>query len=472
MLELFGKNPNTLGLVHFIGIGGIGMSGLAEILHDNGFKVQGSDASENANVQRLKKKGIEIFYGHGKAYVEHAFRVVVSSAIPDDNPELVTARELGLRIMHRSEILAEILKQHHGIAIAGTHGKTTTTSLAFTVLDYAQKGAGVINGGVLYSLGTNIKPSAQSGGFMVAEADESDGSFTNIHPKIAVVTNMDAEHMEHYKSLDNLRQAYENFVMNTPVETGVVICGIDHHEVAALAGRVSDRKIVTYGLLPEAHISADNIMQKGAAMGFDVLIEGKRHAGFRINMPGKHNVLNALAAIAVGIECGVDLETIKKGLMSFKGVGRRFIRIGDAYGAMVIDDYAHHPVEIESTIKGTKGGFANNKVVAVIQPHRFTRLNDLMDEFAACAMDADEVIVTPVYSAGEKPILNVNREELAKRMRANRIQNVHVVKDPEEFNDLVQKLVTNGDIILCMGAGNINTWGQFIVQQSNLKVSK
>ena len=304
---------------------------------------------------------------------------------------------------------------------------------------------------------------------MVAEADESDGSFTNIHPKIAVVTNMDAEHMEHYKNLDNLRQAYENFVMNTPADTGVVVCGIDHHEVAALAGRVSDRKVVTYGLLPEAHISADNIMQKGAAMGFDVLIEGKRYAGFRINMPGRHNVLNALAAIAVGIECGVDLETIKKGLMSFKGVGRRFIRIGDAYGAMVIDDYAHHPVEIESTIKGTKGGFANNKVVAVIQPHRFTRLNDLMDEFAACAMDADEVIVTPVYSAGEKPIPNVNREELAKRMRANRIQNVHVVKDPEEFNSLVQTLVTNGDIILCMGAGNINTWGQFIVQQSKLK---
>lgn len=469
MLELFGKNPNTLGLIHFTGIGGIGMSGLAEILHDNGYKVQGSDIAENANTKRLQKKGVEVFYGHGKAYVEHAFRVVISSAITDDNPELVAARELGLRVMHRSEILAEILKQHHGIAIAGTHGKTTTTSLAFTVLDYAKKGAGVINGGVLYALGSNIKAADKVGGLMVAEADESDGSFTNIHAQIAVVTNMDPEHMEHYKSMENLRQAYEAFVGNTPERSGVVICGVDHHEVAALSGRVSGRKVVTYGLLPEADISADNIQQKGATMAFDVMADGKRYNGFKVNMPGKHNVLNALAAIAVGRECDVDMETIRAGLLSFKGVGRRFIRIGDAYGAMVIDDYAHHPVEIESTIKGTKSGFPNNKVVAVIQPHRFSRLQDLMEDFATCAYDADEVIVTPVYSAGEKPVQGINREELANRMRANRIQNVHVVKNHDELNTLVQKIVSKGDVILCMGAGNINLWGQYLVQQSKSK---
>jgi UDP-N-acetylmuramate--alanine ligase len=466
MLELFGKNSKTLGLIHFIGIGGIGMSGLAEILHDNGFQVQGSDSSENPNILRLKKKGIKVFYGHGKAYVEHAFRVVVSSAIPNDNPELMAAKELGLRIMHRSEILAEILKQYHGIAIAGTHGKTTTTSLVFTILDYANKGAGVINGGILYALGTNIKAAEKAGGLMVVEADESDGSFTNIHSKIAVVTNMDPEHMEHYNSMDNLRQAYENFVSNTPEGEGVVICGIDHHEVSALSGRISNRKMVTYGLLPEAHVSADNIIQTGASMAFDVLAHGKRYPGFRINMPGKHNVLNALAAIAVGLECGIDMDTIKDGLLTFKGVGRRFIRIGEAYGAMVIDDYAHHPVEIEATIKGTKAGFENHKVVAVIQPHRFSRLQDLMEEFSTCAADADEIIITPVYGAGERPIQGVSRVELANRMRANRIQNVHVVKDPEEFNTLIQTLVKEGDMILCMGAGNINAWGQFIVQQS------
>ncbi len=466
MLELFGKNPNTLGLVHFIGIGGIGMSGLAEILHDNGFKVQGSDQGENDNVKRLQKKGVKVFYGHGKAYVEHAFRVVVSSAIPDDNPELVAARELGLRVMHRSEILAEILRQHHGIAVAGTHGKTTTTSLIYTILDYAKTGAGVINGGVLYALGSNIKASTGLNKLMVAEADESDGSFTNIHPKIAVVTNMDAEHMEHYKSMDNLRQAYENFATNTPEDTGVVVCGIDHHEVAALAGRVTNRKVVTYGLLPESDISAEGITQKGAAMMFNVLHGGKRYEGFKLSMPGKHNVLNALAAISVGLQLGLEMEVIKKGLATFRGVGRRFIRIGDAYGAMVIDDYAHHPIEIESTIRGTKSGFPDNKVVAVIQPHRFTRLESLMDEFATCAADADVVIVTPVYAAGERPIENVNREVLAQKMRANQIQNVHVVKDHEELNQLLKSTVSQGDVVLCMGAGNINAWGQYAVQQS------
>lgn len=468
MLELFGKNSKTLGLVHFIGIGGIGMSGLAEILHENGFQVQGSDASENANISRLKKKGIKVFYGHGSAYVEHAFRIVVSSAIPENNPELVAAKKLGLRIMHRSEVLAEILKQHYGIAIAGTHGKTTTTSLIFTILDYAKTGAGVINGGILYGLGTNIKAAEKADSFMVVEADESDGSFTNIHSKIAVVTNIDAEHMEHYNSMDNLRQAYEKFVSNTPAGSGVIICGVDHHEVSALAGRISGRKIVSYGLLPESDVSAYNIKQTGASMAFDVLAFGKRYTGLRVNMPGKHNVLNALAAIAVGLECGVDIDKIKGGLLAFKGVGRRFIRIGDAYGAMVIDDYAHHPVEIEATIKGTKSGFSNHKVVAVIQPHRFSRLQDLMEEFATCAADADEIIITPVFSAGEKPIKNVTRVELAERMKANHVQNVHVVKNPEEFNELIQKLVSAGDVILCMGAGNINAWGQFIVQQSKL----
>ncbi|MFT7144005.1 MAG: UDP-N-acetylmuramate--alanine ligase [Alphaproteobacteria bacterium] len=466
MIELFGKNPNTMGLVHFIGIGGIGMSGLAEILHDNGFTVQGSDLSENANVKRLKAKGVEIFYGHGAAYIEKAFRVVISSAIPDDNPELVAAKKLGLRVMHRSEILAEILSKHNSIAIAGTHGKTTTTSLVFTLLDYAKTGAGVINGGVIYAIGSNIKASTEKGGLMVAEADESDGSFTKISSKIAVITNMDAEHMEYYKSMDNMRQAYEKFATNTPEGTGTIILGIDHHEVAALAQKLNDRKVVTYGFLAEADISARNLRQNGAAMVFDLMVKGKEYTDFRLNMPGKHNVLNSLAAIAVAIECGVDVDNLRPGLLSFKGVGRRFIKMGMAHGALVIDDYAHHPVEIKATIRGTKQGFINNKVVAVIQPHRYSRLQDLFEEFSKCADDADEVVIVPVYAAGEKPIDGISHETLAKKMKENGVKSVHTVQDHKELSDLIPSLVTDGDIILCMGAGNINAWGQFLVKTS------
>lgn len=440
------------------------MSGLAEILHDNGFQVQGSDASENANVQRLKAKGIEVFYGHGEAYVQKAFRVVISSAIPVDNPELVAAKNLGLRIMHRSELLAEILRSHNGIAVAGTHGKTTTTSLIFTLLDYAGLGAGVINGGVLYAIGSTMQPAKQSGGLMVAEADESDGSFTRFHPNIAVITNMDAEHMEHYQSMDNVRLAFEAFANNTPEGKGVVVCGVDHPEVAKLASHIAKRKVVSYGFAENAVVRAENVSQKGVSMVFDLVLNGEEHKGFRINMPGKHNVLNSLAAIAVAHECGVSIEDMKKGLASFKGVGRRFIRIGEAYGSHVIDDYAHHPVEIASTLTGTKSGFQNNKVVAVIQPHRYTRLRDHFAEFATCTTGADEVILAPVYSAGEKPIAGVNHEELAKLMRKNGVKNLHTVKDHEELAKLVKTLVAKGDIVLCLGAGNINAWGQYLVK--------
>lgn len=464
MIELFGKNPNTMGLVHFIGIGGIGMSGLAEILHDNGFSVQGSDLSENANVKRLKAKGIEIFYGHGAAYIEKAFRVVISSAIPDNNPELLAAKQLGLRVMHRSEILAEILRSHHAIAIAGTHGKTTTTSLIFTLLDYAGTGAGVINGGVIYSIGSNIKPSTGKDKFIVAEADESDGSFTKIHPQIAIVTNMDSEHMEHYKSMQNMCSAFEEFACNTPKGTGTVILGIDHHEVAALMSKIENRKVITYGYLAEADISAVNIKQNGAAMVFDLVAKGKTYTDFRLNMPGKHNVSNALAAIAAAIECGVDVDNLRKGLLSFKGVGRRFIKMGVAHGALVIDDYAHHPVEIEATIRGAKQGFQNNKVIAVIQPHRFSRLADLYDDFAKSADDADEIIITPVHAAGEFPLEGVNHKGLAAKMKARGIKNVHTVEDHKEFADLIPSIVKEGDVILCLGAGNINSWGQFLVK--------
>tara|TARA_R110000868_G_scaffold218576_2_gene469276 strand:+ start:196464 stop:197876 length:1413 start_codon:yes stop_codon:yes gene_type:complete len=466
MIELFGKNPSTMGLIHFIGIGGIGMSGLAEMLYDNGFQVQGSDLSENANVQRLKAKGIQVYFGHGAAYVEKAFRVVVSSAIPDNNPELVEAKSLGLRVMHRSEILAEILKKHQGIAIAGTHGKTTTTALTYTLLEHAGTGAGVINGGVIYAIGSNIKPSREKGGLMVAEADESDGSFTSITSKIAVITNMDPEHMEHYQSMGNMRQAYEKFAYNTPENTGTIVMGVDHHEVAALAQKLKDRNVVTYGFIEEADISAVNIEQRGAAMFFDLSVKGKIYTGFRLNMPGKHNVLNSLAAIAVALECGVPVDDLRAGLLSFKGVGRRFIKIGEAHGALVIDDYAHHPVEIESTLRGAKQGFKKNKVIALMQPHRFTRLHDLFDDFAKCMHDADEIILAPVYSAGEDPIQGISHEALAEKMRKNGVKHVHVVQDHKELADLIPSLVTKGDVVICMGAGNINAWGQYLVKVS------
>ena len=452
-----------IGTIHFVGIGGIGMSGIAEVMHHLGYKVQGSDQAEGYAVEGLRKAGIPVAIGHAADNLGDARVVVCSTAISRGNPEVEAAIERRLPLVRRAEMLAELMRMQSTIAVAGTHGKTTTTSLIAAMLD-----AGGIDPTVINAYGSNAR--LGSSDWMVVEADESDGSFLRLDGTIAVVTNIDPEHLEHYGTFDRAKDAYVEFVENVPFYGLAVLC-VDHPEVQNILSRIRDRRVVTYGTSALADLRAINIEPADGGSRFDVSVlgvDGERRLieGAFVPMPGRHNVLNALAAIAVGLEFGLDDSTIAGGFKRFTGVKRRFTRVGEVDGATVIDDYAHHPVEIRAVLSAARESVAAGgaeagtgpRVIAVVQPHRFTRLRDLMEDFQNAFNDADVVFVAPVYAAGEGPIDGVDAAALAEGLRAHGHRIVKTVDDEAELAASLRDLAASGDMIVCMGAGSITKW--------------
>lgn len=454
------KMPQTIGVLHFVGIGGIGMSGIAEALHNLGYRVQGSDQAENANVERLREKGIAVAIGHAPENLGAAEVVVVSTAVQKSNPELAAARERHLPIVRRAEMLAELMRFRQAVAIGGTHGKTTTTSMVAALLEAGGLDPTVINGGIINSYGTNARMG--KGDWMVVEADESDGTFLKLPAEIAVVTNIDPEHLDHYGSFDNVREAFRQFVENVPFYGFGVTC-IDHAEVQALVARIEDRRVVTYGANPQADVRFENHRMDGAASLFDVSIRDRKTGAserietLRLPMPGLHNVANATAAVAVAHELGIGAEDIRKGLLSFGGVKRRFTSTGEWNGVRIFDDYGHHPVEIRAVLKAARDA-CKGHVIAVAQPHRYTRLRDLFDDFASCFNEADTVLVAPVYPAGEEPIEDVSSEALVTRIRAAGHRDARAIAGPEDVAPAVRALARPGDLVIFLGAGSITHW--------------
>jgi UDP-N-acetylmuramate--alanine ligase len=454
------KMPRNIGPVHFVGIGGIGMSGIAEILHDQGYKVRGSDSAENPNVQRLRSMGIEVEIGQRAENLKDAAVVVISSAIKKGNPELAAARSRGLPVVRRAEMLAEIMRFKNAIAIGGTHGKTTTTTLVATLLDAGGVDPTVINGGIINAYGTNAR--LGQGEWMVVEADESDGTFVKLPADVAVVTNIDPEHLDHYRDFDHVRRAFLNFVENVPFYGFAVMC-LDHPVVQSMIGEIRDRRVITYGRNPQADVRLVDLEIKDGQSHFAVEIRDRirmthlRIEGLTLPMPGEHNALNATAAIAVADQLKVPAEAIRKGLLGFSGVKRRFTRTGSVGGITVIDDYGHHPVEIAAVLKAARQS-TRREVIAVVQPHRYSRLHDLFDQFATCFNDADTVVVAPVYAAGEQPMDGVTHEELVARIRARGHRDARVIDRPEALAPLIAARAQDGDYVVCLGAGNITQW--------------
>ncbi|MCC0026952.1 MAG: UDP-N-acetylmuramate--L-alanine ligase [Zhengella sp.] len=463
------KMPQNIGPVHFIGIGGIGMSGIAEVLHNLGYTVQGSDQADNANVQRLREKGIAVHIGHRAENLGEAEVVVVSTAIRKTNPELQAARARFLPIVRRAEMLAELMRFRQAVAVGGTHGKTTTTSMIATLLDAGNLDPTVINGGIINAYGTNARMG--EGEWMVVEADESDGTFLKLPADVAVVTNIDPEHLDHYGSFEKVREAFKQFVENVPFYGFGVMC-IDHPEVQALVGRIEDRRILTYGQNPQADIRFSNHRMDGAVSVFDVVIRERQSGsetrldGLRLPMPGRHNVSNAVAAIAVAHELGISPEDIRNGLLSFGGVKRRFTHTGTWEGVEVFDDYGHHPVEIRAVL-GAARDACQGRVIAIAQPHRYTRLRDLFDDFAACFNDADLVGIVPVYPAGEDPIEGVSSETLVEKIRAGGHRDARILAGPDEIAPFVRENAKAGDYVVLLGAGNISAWAYALPKELN-----
>ncbi|ACM27047.1 UDP-N-acetylmuramate--L-alanine ligase [Agrobacterium sp. SHOUNA12C] len=454
------KLPKAIGLVHFIGIGGIGMSGIAEVLHNLGHRVQGSDQSESANVQRLRDKGIPVHIGHKAENLGDAEVVVVSTAIKKSNPELAAAREKLLPVVRRAEMLAELMRFRNAIAIGGTHGKTTTTSLVATLLEAGGLDPTVINGGIINAYGTNARMG--EGEWMVVEADESDGTFLKLPADVAVVTNIDPEHLDHYGNFDAVRAAFRQFVENVPFYGFGVLC-IDHPEVQSLVGRIEDRKIITYGENPQSDVRFSNVRIDGTRSLFDIEIR-RRRTGKVIHikdlvmpMPGRHNISNATAAVAVANRLGISNEAIAKGLASFGGVKRRFTLTGEWNGVKVFDDYGHHPVEIKAVLKAAREA-CKGRVIAVHQPHRYTRLASLFEEFAACFNDADSIFLAPVYAAGEEPIEGVDSQELVSRIKAGGHRDARYLSSQEDLAPLIAEIAQPGDFVVLLGAGSITYW--------------
>ncbi len=448
-----------IGTIHFVGIGGIGMSGIAEVMHQLGYKVQGSDIAENYVVEKLRKKGIPVAIGHSADNLGDAAVVVCSSAIREGNPEIEAAIERRLPRVRRAEMLAELMRMQKTIAVAGTHGKTTTTSMIACLLDAGGIDPTVINGGIINRYGSNARLGKSD--WMVVEADESDGSFLRLDGTIAIVTNIDPEHLEHYGNFERTKDAFVEFVENVPFYGLAVMC-IDHPEVQNLIGRIRDRRVVTYGFSALADLRAENVEPADGGSKFDAVIlqrDGSRRTieGITLPMPGRHNVLNALAAVAVGIELGMDDATITDGFDKFEGVKRRFTRVGEVDGAVVIDDYAHHPVEIRAALSAARES-AEGRVIAIVQPHRFTRLRDLMADFENAFNDADIVMVAPVYPAGEEPIEGVDSAALADGLRAHGHRMVKLVDNPHELARSLRDIAAEGDMIVCLGAGDITRW--------------
>ncbi len=461
--------PLDIGLIHFVGIGGIGMSGIAEVLHNLGYKVQGSDVAEGANTRRLADLGIKVSIGHRADNVGSAQVVVVSSAVKKDNPEVLAARSRLVPVVRRAEMLGELMRLKWSIAIGGTHGKTTTTSMVAAMLDAGGLDPTVINGGIINAYGTNAR--IGQGDWMVVESDESDGSFLRLPATIAIVTNVDPEHLDHYGTFDALRDAFVRFVENIPFYGFAVLC-VDHPEVQALIPRVSDRRIITYGLGVNGDVRALNLKLDRGGADFDVLItsratnESRTIEGLRLPMFGQHNVQNSLAAIAVAQEMGLPDDVIRRALAGFSGVKRRFTKTGEAHGITVIDDYGHHPVEIAATLRAARQSYGGSgRVIAVMQPHRFTRLGSLREEFATCFTDADTVFIADVYAAGESPIEGVNRDMLVGLVQRAGHRDVHALGAPGDLPGLIWKIARPGDVVVFLGAGNITAWAHALPGQ-------
>jgi UDP-N-acetylmuramate--alanine ligase len=458
--------PFDLGPVHFIGIGGIGMSGIAEIMLRIGYVVQGSDAKASANTERLQKLGAKIFIGHDAAHVEGASAVVYSTAVKGDNPEMVAGRAKRLPLVRRAEMLAELMRLQFSVAVGGTHGKTTTTSMIAALLDAGGMDPTVVNGGIINAYGTNAK--VGEGDWIVVEADESDGTFLKLKSTVAVVTNIDPEHLDHYGDFDAVKKAFKDFVENIPFYGFAAIC-LDHPEVQALAAKVENRRLVTYGINPQAEVRATNVSMGPEGARFDVQFSPPGGAVTRLidlhlPMAGDHNVANALAAIAIARELGVSGEAIRAGLTGFGGVKRRFTTTGVAKGVRIIDDYGHHPVEISSVLKAARA-VSLGKVVAVVQPHRYSRLRDLFADFCSCFNDADVVIVADVYTAGESPIEGINRDSLVEGLRRYGHRHALALPSPADLAAMIAAQTQPGDLVVLLGAGDITSWAYALPAQ-------
>ncbi len=466
-----------IGTIHFIGIGGIGMSGIAEVMHNLGYKVQGSDVAEGYVVEGLRAKGIKVMIGHKAENLDDAAVVVTSTAIKRGNPEVELALENRVPVIRRAEMLAELMRLKSTVAIAGTHGKTTTTSMVAALLDAGGVDPTVINGGIINSYGSNAR--LGNSDWMVVEADESDGSFLRLDGTIAVVTNIDPEHLDHYGSFDAVKDAFVEFVENVPFYGAAMLC-LDHPEVQAILPRVQDRRIVTYGFSAQADIRGENVQPVPGGNRFDVQIRERdgatrRIEGIELPMPGRHNVLNAMAAIGVALQMGIDDATIQTGFAKFGGVKRRFTKVGEipagAGVATVIDDYGHHPVEIKAVLAAAREG-AKGRVIAVVQPHRFTRLRDLMDDFQQAFNDADIVYAAPVYTAGEQPIEDVDSAALVAGLKRRGHRNAATVADAGDLARVIAADVQADDMIICLGAGDITKWAAGLSAAVTAKVKE
>jgi len=452
------KLPGELGPIHFIGIGGIGMSGIAEVLMTLGYTVQGSDSKASPITARLVSLGATVFDAQRAENIGGAAVVVISSAIKKGNPELEEARLRKLPVVRRAEMLAELMRLKSNVAIAGTHGKTTTTTMVATLLDKGGFDPTVINGGVIHAYGSNAR--AGAGEWMVVEADESDGSFNRLPATIAIVTNIDPEHMDHWGTFDNLRKGFLDFVSNVPFY-GLAVCCTDHAEVQALVGRVTDRRIVTFGFNAQADVRAVNLRFANGTALFDVLLQsegiGARIDGCTLPMPGEHNVSNALAAIAVARHLGMTAADIRAALAGFAGVNRRFTKVAEVGGVTIIDDYGHHPVEIAAVLRAARQS-TKGRVIAVHQPHRYSRLHDLFDEFCTCFNEADVVAIAEVYGAGEDPIAGATRDDLVAGLIAHGHRHAVALRAEADLAALVRAEARPGDMVVCLGAGTISAW--------------
>jgi len=452
--------PREIGPIHFVGIGGIGMSGIAEVLANLGYTVQGSDASENANVARLRGHGVQVSVGHRPENVDGAEVVVVSTAIKRDNPELMAARAHRIPVVRRAEMLAELMRLKSCVAISGTHGKTTTTSMVATLLDAGGLDPTVVNGGIINAYGTNARLGA--GDWMVVEADESDGTFLKLPADIAVVTNVDPEHLDHFKTFEAVQDAFRNFVENVPFYGFAVMC-IDHPVVQSLVGKIEDRRIITYGENPQADARLVELTSGGGSSQFKVAIRNRKTGATHeiedivLPMPGRHNASNATAAIAVAHELGMSDDAIRKAIAGFGGVKRRFTKAGEWNGVTIIDDYGHHPVEIAAVLKAARDSY-DGRIIAVVQPHRYTRLQSLFEEFCTCFNDADAVVVADVYPAGEAPIEGIDRDHFVAGLRAHGHREVIPLPKAADLAGIVKGLAKSGDLVVCLGAGNITQW--------------
>ena len=454
------KLPQDVGTIHFVGIGGIGMSGIAEVMNTLGYSVQGSDLAANANVERLRTQGIPVAIGHAEENLGEATIIVVSSAVKDDNPELAAARARFLPVVRRAEMLAELMRFKQSIAVGGTHGKTTTTSMVAALLDGAGLDPTVINGGIINAYGTNAR--IGEGDWMAVESDESDGTFVKLPADIVIVTNIDPEHLDHYGSFDALREAFLSFVENVPFYGFAVMC-IDHPEVQALIGRVKDRRVITYGSSPQAEVRLMDLQFDEGDCLFKLEIRDRASGdvrtmdGLRLPMPGRHNALNAVAAISVALQIGIEEDAIRKSLAGFAGVKRRFTKTGVWNGVAIFDDYGHHPVEIAAVLEAARR-VAKGRVIAVMQPHRYTRLRDLFEEFCTCFNDADMVYIAPVYEAGETPIEGYDRDTLVDGLTSRGHLSAATIDGEPDLAPIIAAVAEKDDIVVCLGAGTISQW--------------